>query len=80
MLDYDLDGWEDLYLQSAGGDPFQSNSPPSSLFRNHNGTFVNVGVVSQSTHTGYGQGVCAGDVNEDGFTDLLLTNMVNHIF
>ena len=38
-LDYDLDGWSDLYLAAAGGTPPQRDSEPNALFRNQAGTF-----------------------------------------
>jgi tetratricopeptide (TPR) repeat protein len=73
-LDFDLDGWSDLYLVAAGGKPPLRDSAPNALFRNLAGNFVNVTIDSRTGDTGFGQGVAVGDVNEDGFADLLVLN------
>ncbi|CAN0457189.1 unnamed protein product, partial [Hapterophycus canaliculatus] len=73
-IDFDLDGWIDLYLAAAGGTPPKRDSQPNSLWRNVNGTFDDVSLVSGSMDTGFGQGIAVGDVNEDGFPDLLVLN------
>ena len=73
-IDFDLDGWPDLYLSSAGGTPPHSDSAPNAMFRNLNGRFTNVSLKSDGQDTGFGQGVAVGDVNEDGFDDLLVLN------
>ncbi|WP_246112821.1 FG-GAP-like repeat-containing protein [Allorhodopirellula solitaria] len=73
-LDFDLDGWSDVYLTTAGGTPPRKDSPPNALFRNIDGTFENVTVDSGTGDPGFGQGVAVGDVNQDGFPDLLVLN------
>ncbi|MFK8111378.1 MAG: FG-GAP-like repeat-containing protein [Rubripirellula sp.] len=73
-IDFDLDGWSDLYLIAAGGDPSQKNSEPNALMRNVEGRFVNVARSSLTDDRGFGQGVAVGDVNEDGFPDLMVLN------
>ncbi|GAA4451255.1 FG-GAP-like repeat-containing protein [Novipirellula rosea] len=73
-LDFDLDGWSDLYLAAAGGRPPKRDSDPNALFRNLDGTFAEVTIASETGDTGFGQGVAVGDVNEDGFPDLLVLN------
>ena len=73
-IDYDLDGWTDLYLVGAGGKPAQNHSQPNALFRNQLGSFQAVTDRTQTADTGFGQGVAVGDVNEDGFPDLLVLN------
>ncbi len=66
-LDYDADGDLDLYLVNApGGD--------NALFRNDGGSFVDVAAQAGVTGDGSGfSGVLAGDINNDGCTDLFLT-------
>lgn len=68
-LDYDEDGWPDLYIANdfAGPDYF---------YRNHgDGTFANV-VNAVAPHTSYSSmGVDAADVDNDGHIDLLIADM-----
>ncbi len=73
-IDFDLDGWSDLYLVAAGGAPGGRNSDPNALMRNRGGVFADVTNVSGTGDPGFGQGVAMGDVNEDGFPDLLVLN------
>lgn len=74
VIDYDLDGWPDLYLAAAGGTPVNSDSQPNALFRNLGGAFVDIATDSDCANRGFGQGVAVGDVNADGFDDLLVLN------
>ncbi len=73
-IDFDLDGWSDMYLIAAGGVPAKQDSASNALFRNLAGQFSNVTASSQSGDSRFGQGVAVGDVNEDGFPDMLLLN------
>ncbi|TWU60782.1 FG-GAP repeat protein [Rubripirellula tenax] len=73
-IDYDLDGWPDLYLMAAGGTPPWKDSAANALFRNLGGTFSDVTESSSTGDQGFGQGVTVGDINEDGFLDLLILN------
>ncbi len=75
-LDYDGDGWSDLYLvQSGTFPPAGDASATNRLFRNRgDGTFEDVTTVSGAGNRGFGQGVAAADVDGDGWTDLYLTN------
>ncbi|SMP77339.1 Repeat domain-containing protein [Neorhodopirellula lusitana] len=73
-IDFDLDGWSDLYLAAAGGTPPQRDSQSNKLWRNQDGFFVDVTHLSESGDAGFGQGVAVGDINEDGFPDLLVLN------
>lgn len=77
-LDYDRDGWPDLYL-GQGGSPLERpgpDQPRDELFRNRFGLhFENVTDTVGIDERGYGQGVCAGDFDNDGFDDLLVTNV-----
>ncbi len=77
-LDYDLDGWLDLYL--VNGAPLQSPDPlqrehVNRLFRNGRGErFDDVTFSAQAMHGGFGQGCCVGDFDADGFPDLYVCN------
>ena len=75
LIDYDNDGLLDILLVNA--DRFESSpSPPRHyLYRNlGNLRFQDVTEKAGLVHTGWAQGVCAGDVDNDGFTDLLITH------
>ena len=73
-IDFDLDGWSDLYLVAAGGRPPNQDSAANALFRNLDGQFQSVENETGTADEGFGQGVSVGDVNEDGFPDLLVLN------
>lgn len=75
-LDYDGDGWTDLYLvQSGAFPPGGGHDATNRLFRNRgDGTFEDVTPGSGAGDRGYGQGVTAADIDGDGWTDLYLTN------
>lgn len=73
-IDFDLDGWPDAYLVSAGGKPPLQDSEPNALFRNLEGTFRNVAPFAGSDDRHFSHGAAVGDVNEDGFDDLVVLN------
>ena len=76
-IDYDQDGLMDLYfVQSAATDAYKPAHPlRSALYHNNgDGTFTDVtdkAGVGGEGH--YGQGVAAGDFNNDGYPDLYVT-------
>jgi hypothetical protein len=77
FVDYDNDGWLDIFL--VNGTRFESNwpasqAPVSRLYKNNrDGTFTDVTAAAGVARTGWGQGVCAGDYDNDGWTDLYVT-------
>jgi len=76
IFDYDNDGWPDIFLVNGTtleGAPAGS-APTNHLYRNnHDGTFTDVTAKAGLTATGWGQGVCAGDYDNDGWEDLYVT-------
>ena len=76
FLDYDNDGWMDIYLVNSGKCDFYDPNPPlrNALYRNNrDGTFTDVTEKAGVAAGGYGQGVAVGDYNGDGFPDLYVT-------
>jgi enediyne biosynthesis protein E4 len=80
-LDYDADGWLDLYLVN-GGDLTTSPSPAGSneLWRNTGGStdtirFDNVTVATQSGEPGYGMAAVSADVDANSDLDIFVTNV-----
>jgi len=76
FLDYDNDGWQDLFLVNGSrleGFP-GGQAPTNHLYRNHrNGTFTDVTKEAGLVHSGWGQSVSVGDYDNDGFDDLFIT-------
>ena len=73
LLDYDNDGLLDIFLVNA--DRLKPVAPPPTvhLYRNLGKLrFEDVTAQSGLGHTGWGQGVCAGDFDNDGFVDLFV--------
>ncbi|MFL6304893.1 MAG: CRTAC1 family protein [Candidatus Sulfotelmatobacter sp.] len=76
FLDYDNDGWMDIYLVNSGKCDFYNPNPPlrNALYRNnHDGTFTDVTEKAGVAAGGYGQGVAVGDYDGDGFPDIYVT-------
>src|SRR6266849_1249516 len=76
FVDYDNDGWMDIYLVNSGKCDFLSPDPPlrNALYRNNrDGTFSDVTEKAGVAGGGYGQGVAVGDYDGDGFPDLYVT-------
>ncbi len=73
FVDYDGDGWIDIFL--VNGSRFQAGvNATSHLYRNNrDGTFTDVTKRAGVERPGWGQGVCAGDYDNDGHTDLFVT-------
>ena len=76
VFDYDGDGLEDIFLVNATRwkNPAASSKPTSRLYRNlGNLKFADVTEKAGLTDSGWGQGACAGDYDNDGHEDLLVT-------
>ena len=76
FYDYDNDGWLDIFLVNGwrleGFPP--GEEPFNHLFKNNrDGTFTDVTLKAGLKHTGWGQGVCIGDYDNDGNDDLFIT-------
>ena len=77
-IDYDLDGWCDVYFtQGTTWPPQQSNHQYlDAMFRNVAGQRAqNVSRQIGIQDAGYGQGVAANDYDNDGFADLYVANI-----
>jgi hypothetical protein len=75
IFDYDNDGWPDIFIVNGTSlDASPAKAPTSHLYHNnHDGTFTDVTKKAGLTHTGWGQGVCVGDYDNDGREDLYVT-------
>ena len=76
FLDYDNDGWMDIYLVNSGKCNFYNPPRPlrNALYRNNrDGTFTDVTEKAGVAGGGYGMGVAVGDYDGDGFPDLFVT-------
>lgn len=75
FLDFDGDGWTDVFLVQSGVLPGQPGAPGrNALFRNRgDGRFEEVPDAGGAGESGYGMGCCAADIDNDGDTDLLVT-------
>jgi hypothetical protein len=76
FYDYDNDGWLDIFFVNGSrleGFP-PGEEPTSHLFKNNrDGTFTDVTVKAGLVHHGWGQGVCIGDYDNDGWDDLFVS-------
>jgi hypothetical protein len=76
FYDYDNDGWLDIFLVNGTRlEGFPAGAEPTShLFRNNrDGTFTDVTTKAGVARSGWGQGVCVGDYDNDGWDDLFVT-------
>jgi enediyne biosynthesis protein E4 len=82
FLDFDNDGWMDIYLVNSGKAGFYNPLHPlrNALYRNNrDGTFTDVTEKAGVGGGGYGMGVAVGDYNGDGFADIYVTQFGRNI-
>ena len=79
LLDYDGDGYLDIYLVGGASIPSLIKTSPvywNRLFHNNrDGTFTDVTVKAGVAGAGYGSGVAVGDYDNDGWPDIFLANV-----
>jgi hypothetical protein len=76
FLDYDNDGWMDIYLVNSGPSEFYQPKRPirNALYRNNrDGTFTDVTEQARVPGGTFGMGVAVGDYNNDGYPDMFVT-------
>jgi enediyne biosynthesis protein E4 len=82
LIDYDNDGWLDIYL--VNGSTYDALSgkttpPHAALFHNnHDGTFTDVAARAGVTNDRWGFGVAIGDFDNDGWPDIFVANFGNN--
>jgi enediyne biosynthesis protein E4 len=78
LLDYDNDGWLDIYLVNGStSDALTGKQPPphAALFHNnHDGTFTDGAAKAGVTNDRWGFGAVVGDYDNDGWPDLFVSN------
>jgi tetratricopeptide (TPR) repeat protein len=78
LIDYDNDGWIDIYFVNGCSIPFDINHPPrpNVLYRNQrDGTFRDATAQAGVGGRGYGMGCAVGDYDNDGDDDLFVTGL-----
>jgi hypothetical protein len=78
FIDYDNDGWKDLYSANGDVDYVTKNSRQhDTMFRNVGGSFQDVSAAmgADFLRAGYQRGSAFGDLNNDGFLDLVVTSL-----
>ncbi len=85
VIDFDADGWPDLFFTNGAQLPGLVKSGPeywNRLYRNNrDGTFSDVTTKAGLQGQGYSMGVAVGDYNNDGHEDLFVTGVhENHLY
>jgi hypothetical protein len=74
FLDYDNDGWLDIFVLCGTRMDATAAGATNRLYRNNrDGTFTDVTAKAGLTRTGWASGVTVGDYNNDGFEDIFIT-------
>ncbi len=75
-LDFDRDGDLDIYLLNGAATPGShlEGTPRNALFEQRDGRWIDVTERAGVGDTGYGMGMCVGDVDADGWIDFFITN------
>jgi enediyne biosynthesis protein E4 len=84
IFDADNDGWPDIFIvngmkldektPASKTGKSETAAPSNHLYHNnHDGTFTDITRKAGLVHTGWGQGVCIGDYDNDGWPDMFVT-------